>query len=781
MSGDVVEIGIFADWNGNGLFDHAYSDISGYRLELPEISIGRRSDLQHDEPGRCRIIFDNSTAIFSPENSSSPIYGLMLPNRRIKVTLTYNSTVYTKFNGFLDEIETDIKGNNPENSQAELNAWGPLSQFEESHADVATQSAKTPGYCLGLVLDAENWAGGDRDIDACLTTMLRWWPEANRKTIDIMRALEVMEKGRLHETPDGKIASKARDYLMHSPYNSAQATYDNQTLFFHNIRQLSQKSGICNEYIAKYNTYYKTPASTEILTVTDVENNKGGFPPYVEHGQTETIWVELSGRYKAAESWGSVTKKAFTNSDGTGTELTSDFDVSMTGYGTRAKLVITNSHGSLDGYLTKCIVDGIALIFGDSGERKAGDDTSQGKYGIQSFRKPGQYYAGPIEAGLHGDHVVAKFKDPRSPIQFDVYGHWDSNHLQEILDRNIADRIHVTTTTETGLHINADFVIDHLKYVFGLGAELVMTITCTKVPTDTLAATSTSYTIQETPDPEYIEPGGAADDVTNQSGSIVLASGAQILSNFGFPRFEITGSSISGKDASNNELVGISATTGSLSLKTTASGARIEIDATNGIRGLDASSNVLTHLTTGGVLSLQTAASGAMVTLDSTNGLRGIDAGSNVRCQIKTNGYAYFRQIMSLQSNLRIDIDTDYYYNFENSGNAAELIVDLHVSSTTLLRGPSGADQTDFAICSGGAGEIWFGNSAAASPYTYTYYAKVNSSGIVPATDDTYYLGKNDDDSPAAWKGVILKDTSDGKYYRIQVTNGAVEAIDLTD
>ena len=52
---------------------------------------------------------------------------------------------------------------------------------------------------------------------------------------------------------------------------------------------------------------------------------------------------------------------------------------------------------------------------------------------------------------------------------------------------------------------------------------------------------------------------------------------------------------------------------------------------------------------------------------------------------------------------------------------------------------------------------------------------------VQPITDDTYYLGRNDDDSPKAWKGIIVKDTTDGKYYRIEVTNGAVAVIDLTD
>jgi hypothetical protein len=56
-----------------------------------------------------------------------------------------------------------------------------------------------------------------------------------------------------------------------------------------------------------------------------------------------------------------------------------------------------------------------------------------------------------------------------------------------------------------------------------------------------------------------------------------------------------------------------------------------------------------------------------------------------------------------------------------------------------------------------------------------------NTKNIYPLTDNTYYLGKNDDDSPLAFKGVILKDTTDGKYYRIEVISGVVTATDLTD
>jgi hypothetical protein len=57
----------------------------------------------------------------------------------------------------------------------------------------------------------------------------------------------------------------------------------------------------------------------------------------------------------------------------------------------------------------------------------------------------------------------------------------------------------------------------------------------------------------------------------------------------------------------------------------------------------------------------------------------------------------------------------------------------------------------------------------------------IGTGDLWPLANDTYYLGKNDDDTPFAWKGLILKDTTDGKYYRIEVINGVVTATDLTD
>lgn len=56
-----------------------------------------------------------------------------------------------------------------------------------------------------------------------------------------------------------------------------------------------------------------------------------------------------------------------------------------------------------------------------------------------------------------------------------------------------------------------------------------------------------------------------------------------------------------------------------------------------------------------------------------------------------------------------------------------------------------------------------------------------SSHTLLPTDDNTYYLGKNDDDSPKAYKGIILRDQTDGKYYRIELNSGAISIVDLTD
>jgi len=116
----------------------------------------------------------------------------------------------------------------------------------------------------------------------------------------------------------------------------------------------------------------------------------------------------------------------------------------------------------------------------------------------------------------------------------------------------------------------------------------------------------------------------------------------------------------------------------------------------------------------------------------------------------------------------------------DTSGNCAINIQSAASGSASLWLGRSGyltlggvsyANGTDtLSLRSGGSDMI-----------TITS-AEIKSKNFYPYADNTYYLGKNDDDTPFAWRGIALKDQGGtGKYYRLEVYGDAIRIVDLTD
>lgn len=64
--------------------------------------------------------------------------------------------------------------------------------------------------------------------------------------------------------------------------------------------------------------------------------------------------------------------------------------------------------------------------------------------------------------------------------------------------------------------------------------------------------------------------------------------------------------------------------------------------------------------------------------------------------------------------------------------------------------------------------------------YDIPSFGAISTGDIWPVTDDTYYLGKNSISTPYAFKGLIVKDTTNGNYYRIEVISGSIAATQIT-
>ena len=107
-------------------------------------------------------------------------------------------------------------------------------------------------------------------------------------------------------------------------------------------------------------------------------------------------------------------------------------------------------------------------------------------------------------------------------------------------------------------------------------------------------------------------------------------------------------------------------------------------------------------------------------------------------------------------ANVWIDDTTAYKFVLKDSDDNIQWTVDSVRNAGDLLR-------TDLATATAGNGSdlVAFQN-------------------IYPDTDDTYYIGKNDYNTPLAWKALILVDQVSGKYYRIEVLSGVLTATKLT-
>ncbi len=79
------------------------------------------------------------------------------------------------------------------------------------------------------------------------------------------------------------------------------------------------------------------------------------------------------------------------------------------------------------------------------------------------------------------------------------------------------------------------------------------------------------------------------------------------------------------------------------------------------------------------------------------------------------------------------------------------------------------------------ANHIQFDDASAVTKFNFDVVNGILSSGnMYPIADDTCYLGKNSISSPLAWKGVVVKDTTNGNYYRVEVINGVVTPTQIT-
>ena len=458
------------DWDNDGDFLDTGEDVSS-RISSMEWRRGRDYASQlngRSVAGKLTAFLDNSSEDYSSFNTSSPIFGNVLPAR--KVQLTVDSKV--QWTGFLERIMPipSLRGK----KLARLEAWGPLGYLNEKKVSLAMATSKVTGTAIGDVLTEAGWPVGERDIDAGQTTMARFWID-RFNTLSALRVVERSESGFLREKKNGDIRFEDRHARLKSPHTVSQATFSDATgatLGYSKPGQEDPLPAIFNEFEISVQTY-----SVGSLAVLWTHPESGASSPLIAPGQSKTFWAnyptpDAATDDIAVDAWTTPVEntdyEANTQSGGGGTDVSSDLAVVVTKFANAMKIVITNN-GSSAAYITLLQARGTPVTKDDPVRLSAEDATSQTKYGERTFNPTGPHFIPDSIGGQDWcDFHLSIAKDPVPVLRIRVSGNRDQAHLDEVLDRDISDRITLVATSRgTGLGINEDFFIESEHHVVG--------------------------------------------------------------------------------------------------------------------------------------------------------------------------------------------------------------------------------------------------------------------------------------------------------------------------
>lgn len=471
----------FVDWTNSGTFGGTSDDRTNDVVDV-DLFYGRDRASQltgRAVAGRLRVRLLNLSGVYNSFNSSSPIFGKIVPGRRVRLLSTTPYARYL-FDGQLVSVIPEMDAQ--KNRHAILEAAGPLAALD-TDVSIPMKTAVTTDVALGTILDNVNWPSTLRDLDTGRTTLTRWWADG-LNALDAAREVEATEAGFLRESKDGKVVFENRHARISGTATTSQATYSDATgsLVYSGIMQQDPVWQLFNEFRSQYQPF---ATSTSTILWTHPEANASGSAPQFVPGQTRVYWAEYPNPTAtlnaiAVATWlaptGTVDYNMFSDTAATGTNLNTAFSVTVTTFATAAKYSVANT-GTALAYLTKLQAQGVAVLMPDAVTVSALDASSTGTYRLRRYPRPAaaKWVPNSQEAQDWCDFNVGVYKDPKAFLTVTLPGGRDLLHAREVLTRDISERVTVIATgTHLQLGINDEFYVENIR--MGIGPDRYPTV-----------------------------------------------------------------------------------------------------------------------------------------------------------------------------------------------------------------------------------------------------------------------------------------------------------------
>jgi len=461
------------DWNNDGDWGDPGEEIDMGRVRGISCSFGRDRASQltgKSKAGKLTATLDNRSGDYNPFNSSSPIYGNILPGRPVRLLGT--STTQSDqaiWQGFLTRITPQVFLGG--DATAILEATGPLGQINLDKIEVPMVTSQRTDQVVDDILDAAGWAAGSsyRTLDTGKTTISRYW-KSQSYAIPALQEVESTEGGFIREGKDGKIVFDNRHHRLSGAALTSQATYSDASgaaRVYSGLTQDDPLPHIFNIFEADVQTY--TTASVAVLwTLSETGTSSPSIAPgvartYIARYPTPAAANNARGVNAWTTTAATTDMLGNTAADGSGTNVTASIGISVSKSSETMDITLTNNT-SATAYITKLQARGTAITADDPASIKQEDATSKTAFGERTWPSRTKFIPDTDEALDWADFNLSVYKDPTAVLRMTYFANRDTNAINEMLDRDISERVTVVAANTADLSINRDFFIEGVNH-----------------------------------------------------------------------------------------------------------------------------------------------------------------------------------------------------------------------------------------------------------------------------------------------------------------------------
>jgi len=449
----VASYSVAVSWRGNNLFTDT-GDLVDVR---PDVTVGYGRDqsraLAPIAMGAATFELNNLDRDYSPENTSSPLNGFILPARPVKITAVLDVTPFILFRGHFDDYTVHPA---PNERRVSVTALDALAKLREAKGTTSLHPALRIGEAIGKVLDAIGWPAADRDLDVGASTT-RWWSiddaEAWQSILDLVSAEG--PPSLVTVNPEGKIVFRDRHHrLLRTESVNSQATFRDtgtEPLFSAPLTYDQGWKDVFNDISISVDERDPEPDLADLWT-SDLSYS-------INSGSTYTITIKTSDPFHGAiPPVAGVDYILRSGSASVTLSRTSGQSTTISILASGATVIDTLK---LRGY---------PVTVSRTVQIDKNEPTSVAAYGLKTW--PDSTKLACLEDARAVGDIVLSYRSERLPIvSFDVIGDRDSR-LQQCLGRDLSDRVTIIDG-ETGL--NRGFFIEQIQHRIPLGGMFHVT------------------------------------------------------------------------------------------------------------------------------------------------------------------------------------------------------------------------------------------------------------------------------------------------------------------